>query len=96
MYAKDFYKLASNISKVETSVDTKADKIPIESYSSWKGLKPNVYTTHTINSTGSWTIKLADIADSSIYNEYILEIKCTSTPSSVVFKDSNNTEVVIK
>lgn len=96
LYAKDFKKLASNISKVETSVNTKADKIPIESYSSWKGLKPNVYTTHTINSTGSWTIKLADIADSSTYNEYIIEIKCTSTPSSVVFKDSNNTEVVIK
>ena len=96
LYAKDFEKLAGNIDKVEASVNTKADKMPIESYSSWNGLKPNVYTTYTINYSGSETINLADIADTSTYNEYIIEIKCTKTPSSVVFKDSNNTEVVIK
>jgi hypothetical protein len=96
LYAKDFGKLASNIGKVETSMNTKADKIPIEPYSSWKGLKPNVYTTYTISYTGSETIKLADIVDTSTYNEYIIEIQCTKTPSSVVFNDSNNTEVVIK
>lgn len=96
LYAKDFEKLASNIGKIETSVNAKADKLPIESYDSWYGLKPNVYTTCTISYTGSTTIKLADIADSSTYNEYIIEIKCTSTPSSVVFQDSNNTEVAIK
>lgn len=96
LYVKDFEKLASNIGKVETSVDAKADKMPIESYSSYKGLKPNVYTTYTISYTGSETINLADIADTSTYNEYIIEIECTKTPSSVVFKDSNNTEVVIK
>ena len=96
LYTRDFNKLASNIGKVEASVNTKADKMPIESYSSWKGLKPNVYTTYTINSIRSWTVKLADIADTSTYNEYIIEIQCTSTPSSVVFNDSNNTEVSIK
>lgn len=96
LYAKDFAKLASNIGKIETSVNAKADKMPIESYSSYGGLKPNIYTTYTISSTGSVTIKLADIVDSSTYNEYIIEIQCTSTPSKVVFKDSNNTEVVIK
>jgi hypothetical protein len=98
LYAKDFEKLASNIDKVEASVNAKADKMPIESYSSYGGVnvKPNVYTTYTLNSGGSMTIKLADIADSSTYNEYIIEIRCTYTPASVVFKDSNNTEVVIK
>lgn len=96
LYAKDFEKVASNIGKVEASVNTKADKMPMESYSSYRGLKPNVYTTYTISSTGSVTINFADIADSSTYNEYIIEIECTKTPSSVVFKDSNNTEVVIK
>ena len=96
LYEKDFEKVASNIGKVEASINAKADKMPIESYSSYKGLKPNVYTTYTISSTRSETIKLADIADSSTYNEYIIEIKCTSTPSSVVFKDSNNTEVATK
>lgn len=95
LYAKDLEKLASNIGKVETAVNAKADKMPIKSHSSWEGLRPNVYTTYTINSIGSVDFRLADIADSSTYNEYIIEIKCTSTPSSVVFKDSNNTEVVI-
>ena len=85
LYAKDFENVASNIGKVETSVNAKADKMPIEPYSSWDGLKPNVYTTYTVSTTGNVTIKLADIADSSTYNEYIIEIKCTSTPSSVAF-----------
>lgn len=96
LYAKDLEKLVSNIGKIETSVNAKANKMPIESYSSWKGLKPNIYTTYTIDYTGSVTINLADIVDTSTYNEYIIEIKCIATPSSVVFKDSNNTEVAIK
>ena len=96
LYAKDFEKLASNIGKVEALANAKADKMSIKSYSSYDGLKPNVYTTYTISSTRNETIKLADIADTSTYNEYIIEIKCTSTPLSVVFKDSNNTEVAIK
>lgn len=95
LYAKDFDKLASDIDKVETSVNSKADKMSIASYSSWEGVKPNVYTTYT-SSSSSLTIKLANIVDSSIYNEYIIEIKCTYTPSTVVFKDSNNTDVTIK
>lgn len=95
LYAKDLEKLASNIGKVEESVNTKADKMPIESYSSWYGLKPNIYTTYTISSTGSWTIKLVDTVDSSTYNEYIIEIKCTSTPSSVVFNKVDGTAATI-
>lgn len=95
LYAKDFNKLASNISKVETSVNTKADKMLIEAYSSWEGLKPNVYTTYTIMSTGSVTIKLTDIVDSSTYNEYIIEIKCTCTPSSIAFNNADGTAATI-
>lgn len=96
LYAKDFEKLAGNIDKVEASVNAKADKMPIASYSSYGGLKPNVYTTYTISSTGSTTIELADITDNPIYNEYIIQIRCASTPSSVVFTGLNNTEIVIK
>ena len=95
LYTRDFEKLVSNIGKIETSVNAKADKMPIESYSSWYGLKPNVYTTYTISYSGNFDINLANIVDSSTYNEYIIEIKCTSTPSSVVFKDFNDTEVAI-
>lgn len=96
LYAKDFEKLASNIGRVETSMNAKVDKMPIESYSSYKGLKPNVYTTRTIGEAEVITVTLADIVDPSTYNEYIIEIKCTGTPASVGFKDSNNTEVTIK
>lgn len=94
LYAKDFEKLASSIGKVEASVNAKADKMPIENYWS-SGVKPNVYTTYTISSTINETINLADIADSSTYNEYIIEIKCTSTPSSVVFNNVDGTAATI-
>lgn len=90
-----FEKITSDLDKTNTTVESKADKIAIVAYSS-KGLLPNVYNTYSINYTGSFTLKLAAIADTTIYNEYILELKCTSTPSSVVFKDSNNAEVAIK
>lgn len=96
LYAKDFEKVASNIGKVETAVNAKADKMPIASYISLGRLRPNVYTTYTISFTGIAPIDLADIVDSSTYNEYIIEVKCTATPSKVFFRDSKNTEVVIK
>ena len=96
LYAKDLEKLASNIGKVEESVNTKADKMPIESYGPYVGLKPNVYTTYTIGANAHVTVKIADIIASSTYDEYIIEIKCTGTPSSVVFKDYNSTEIPIK
>lgn len=95
LYAKDFKKVISDLDKTNTTVESKADKIPIATYSSWKGLQPNVYTTYSISSTGSYTIKLAAIADTTIYNEYILELKCTSTPSSVVFNNEDGTAATI-
>lgn len=94
LYKNDLAKLATSIGTVSKSVEAKADKIPRKVYSSGMELKPNVYTIYA-GLMGSVTIKLADIADSSTYNEYIIEIRCTSTPASVVFKDSNDTEVVI-
>lgn len=94
LYAKDFEKLASTINNVKTSVNAKADKIPIESDSYF--IKPNVYTTRNISYVHSFKFNLADIIDPSTYNEYIIEIKCTATPSSVVFVDSNYTEIDIK
>jgi hypothetical protein len=106
LYAKDFEKLASNISKVESNigkveellnakVDAKADKIPIESYSSRYGLKPNVYTTLTTIGPLS-TIILADVEDSSLYNEYIIEIKNAYSGATLEFRNSQNELVGIK
>ena len=95
LYKSDLDKLASDLDKTKTTVEGKSDKITIATYSSWKGLQPNVYTTYSISSTGSVTIKLAAIADTTIYNEYILELKCTSTPSSVAFNNADGTAATI-
>ena len=95
LYKKDLDKLARALDKTKTTAESKADKIAISTYSSWKGLQPNVYTTYSISSTGSVTINLAAIADTSIYNEYILELKCTKTPSSVTFNNADGTAATI-
>lgn len=95
LYKSDLDKLASDLDKTKTTVEGKSDKITIATYSSWKGLQPNVYTTHSISSTGTTTINLAAIADTTIYNEYILELKCTATPSSVVFNNADGTVATI-
>lgn len=91
LYKKNLDKLASDLDKTKTTVEGKSDKITIATYSSWKGLQPNVYTTYSISSTGSVTVNLAAIADTTIYNEYILELKCTKTPSSVAFNNEDGT-----
>lgn len=75
--------------------DNKANNITKTGYSSYNGISPNKYTIHSISSTGSVDIKLANIENYNIYNEYILELKCTSTPSSVVFKNMDETERTI-
>lgn len=95
LYKSDLDKLASNLDKTKTTAESKADKIAIATYSSWQGLQPNVYTTYSISSTGSVTIRLAAIEDTTVYNEYILELKCTSTPSNVAFKNADGTEASI-
>ena len=85
----------SYFEKLKKELYIKADKIAIATYSSYRGLQPNVYTTYSISSTGSITIKLAAIADTTIYNEYILELKCTNTPSSVAFNNADGTAATI-
>lgn len=66
-------------------INKKPNKMPIVTSYSYSRVQPNEYTKRSISSTGSVTIELAAIADTTIYNEYILELKCTSTPSSVDF-----------
>ena len=91
LYKTDLDKLVSDLDKTKTTAESKADKIAIAAYNLWKGLQPNVYTTYPIGHTGSVTINLAAIADTTIYNEYILELECTSTPSSVTFNNADGT-----
>lgn len=95
LHESDLDKLASDLDKTKTTVESKTDKIPFATYDSYRGLQPNVYTTYSVNSTGSVIIKLAAIADGTVYNEYILELKCNSTPSSVVFNNADGTAATI-
>lgn len=87
-YTKDLKKLKNNITD-------KANKILINSYEQSYSVDPNVYTIHTITSTSTNRIKLSTVKDTSIYNEYIMEIKCTATPSAVYFVDSSNNTISI-
>lgn len=95
LYKTDLDKLVSDLDKTKTTAESKADKIPFATYDSWRGLQPNVYTTYTIDYTSSFTIKLAAIQSGSIYNEYILELKCNATPSIVTFNNADGTAATI-
>lgn len=87
--------VSNTLVEVSNTINSKADKIPFATYDSWKGLQPNVYTTYSIDYTSSFTIKLAAIQSGSIYNEYILELKCNATPSSVTFNSADGTAATI-
>jgi hypothetical protein len=96
LYKKDLDKLASDLDKTKTTAESKADKIIISPNNTATELSPNVYTIQTINSTDSLVIRLAAIADTTIYNEYILEVKCLKTPSKVTFDNPDGTIAIIK
>lgn len=53
----------------------------------------NRYYTYTHNSTDPIVFRLEAIQNPTAYNEYIIELKCMTTPSSVAFiySDSENT-----
>lgn len=97
LYAKDFEKLANNISKVEASVNSKADKMSMATISIFDVVEPNTYTAFEITGAYlSYTIKLAPIKDTTTCNEYVLELKCTGTPKEgVVFHNEDGTVVNI-
>lgn len=88
----ELHTLSDNVTTLNFS---KANNITFNNYSSYNKVLPNVYTRHTISSTDSVNIALGRIENNNIYNEYILELKCTSTPSSVRFKYPDNTAVTI-
>lgn len=96
LYKKNFERLASDLGRTNAAVESKANKIAIATYFSYSELQPNIYTTHSISHTSSVTIKLAAISDTTVYNEYILELKCTNTPSKVDFKNADGTAATIK
>lgn len=75
----------SEIDFLNNKINKKPDKMPIVTSYSYSTVQPNKYTKRSISTTGHVAVELAAIVDTTIYNEYILELKCTSTPSNVDF-----------
>lgn len=96
LYKNDLAKLATSIDIVSKSVDAKADSTMVQSLPYSKKLTPNTYYTATNSSTGAVTYILIASTDTTKYSEYILELKCTSTPSSVSFTNESGTALTIK
>lgn len=96
LYKNDLAKLATSIDTVSKSVDTKADPIMVKSLPYNKRLTPNTYYTTTNSSTGTLTYVLIAPTDTTKYSEYILELKCTSTPSNISFTNESGTPLTIK
>lgn len=96
LYKNDLAKLATNIDTVSKSIDAKADPTMVKSLPYNKRLTPNTYYTATNSSTGTLTYVLIAPTDTTKYSEYILELKCTSTPSSVSFTNESGTTLTIK
>jgi hypothetical protein len=92
---KETDELQDSIDDVYVNMRGKSDVILINSYSSNGSALPNAYTTYTINTTGNVNIKLRSVPNSNTYNEYIIEITCTSTPSEVNFVNSYGTKINI-
>ena len=85
VYANELAIMTKKIKELNTSVEGKTDKIQIEQRNNTNNLVPNRYYTYTITSTSQITLRLGTIEDSTVYNEYIIELKCIATPTSVSF-----------
>lgn len=92
---KELQNSKESIEDVYAIMREKSNNILIKSYASNNRVLPNTYTTHTINTTGNINIKLESVQNQNIYNEYIIEITCTSTPSEVSFVNSYGTKIAI-
>ena len=96
LYKKDLARLATSIDIVSKSVEAKPDATMVQSLPYNKRLTPNTYYTATNSSTGALTFVLIAPTDTTKYSEYILELRCISTPSSVSFTSESGTVLTIK
>ena len=96
LYKSDLVKITMSIDTVSQSVDAKADTVLIQPLHDNKRLTPNTYYTATNRSTGALTYVLIAPTDTTKYSEYILELKCISTPSRVSFTDESGATLTIK
>lgn len=83
-------------SSLSGSLRDKADSIKVGEVANGV-VYPNTYLISTINDTyaKSYTLYTSSF-DETVYREYILELKCNSTPSAVSFKNNNGVSLDIK
>ena len=94
---KQFKELTSIINNVKDNLESKADIININKiYGRTEKIKPNTYYKAEIGNTLSFTYKLITPTGDLKYAEYILELNCKSTPSSVTFQNDNSENLNIK
>lgn len=93
---KDLSSTREDLISIREDIEHRAYKIQVVDKSGSRTLTPNVYTTIVLSSTYATYITLAAIQDGTVYNEYILELKCDVTPSIVSFLDENRNTLTIK
>lgn len=96
LYKNDLEKLIRSIDTVSKKVDTKVDSTIVQPLPYNKRLNPNTYYTETNSSTGNLTYVLIAPTDTTKYSEYIIELKCNSTPNKVSFTNVSGTTLPIQ
>lgn len=96
LYKKDFEKVQRSLDKISDDTNKKADIISIKDIPYSNILNPNTYYKDTVNKYSNVLYKLTPPSDENKYSEYIIEVKCDSTPPSIVFADENDNPMIIK
>lgn len=96
LYKKDFENAQRSLDKISNDTNKKADIISIRDIPYSNILNPNTYYKDTVNKYSNVLYKLTTPSDENKYSEYVIEVKCDSTPPSVVFTDENDQPIIIK
>lgn len=97
LYKSDLNNLSNQIDIVKNSINTKANIIPVISKNIISGtIEPNTYYRITCSAYSYLEYRLKKSIDASVYSEYIIELNCQGTPSSVKFQDSDGNDLSIK
>lgn len=91
---EELYK--EELNKINQKSDV-ISNIELEDASGDINLKPNTYNRYTFSYDNEGLyVSLSKPSNHSIYNEYILELTCTTTPEGVYFYDYSWNEIFIK
>jgi hypothetical protein len=88
------YMVNSRIDELDMRVEGKADKrIKVDNSDPW-GILPNAYYIMN-NSTPNRQIEFRLYSSTDYYEEFIIELTCTETPSKLIFRNGDGEELPI-